>query len=101
MGPITITSRPSSCGSKFSVTIFPRMVDPTGKVDPIREKYYRPLECAEKASDILFYVTATLSLLALLVDKTSSTHWHNAVHVLFVLGVVITFVLGWVIRFWF
>jgi hypothetical protein len=71
------------------------------KIDPIREKYYRPLERAEIFSDILFLVSAALSIAALMVNKEAHEHAYNLVQTGFVLSVAGGFILGWLIRFYF
>lgn len=77
------------------------MDEPVEKSDPIRERYYRPLEIAERWSDVFFYVSAGLSLLALLVDRTKLPTAYDIIHSLFVLSVAAVFILGWAIRFYF
>lgn len=39
------------------------------KIDPIRDKYYEPLERAETWSVLLFYLTAPVSIAVVLIDK--------------------------------
>ncbi|WP_206411754.1 hypothetical protein [Lysobacter enzymogenes] len=58
------------------------------KLDPIRDNYYRQVELADKSSDWLFYLGATLSLLSLFIDQTTSPRLSNAALTLFCLDVV-------------
>ncbi|WP_420475224.1 hypothetical protein [Noviherbaspirillum sp. ST9] len=64
------------------------------KVDPIREKYFGPLETAEKWSDGLFYVTAILSVAALLVEESTYPRINAGIQVIFVIAVIASFALG-------
>jgi hypothetical protein len=73
--------------------------DPSEKRrDPIGDKYFKPLERAEKYSDWLFYVAAALSIAALLVEKSSHPNLYELTQICFVLAVIGVFVLGIVIR---
>ena len=66
--------------------------------DPIGDRYFRPLELADKASDLLFYATALLSFLVLFVERKTHPLAYDIVQSAFVLAVVILFVLNLVIR---
>lgn len=74
------------------------MANQQTKVDPIREKYFRPLEIAEKWSDRLFYLTAILSIAALLIEETTHPSLNAGIQIIFVVAVIIAFVLGQAIR---
>ena len=54
------------------------------KIDPIRDRYYRPLETAEHALDYLFYISAALSLIAPLIDKRIYPVGYDWVQIAFV-----------------
>src|SRR5258706_9224235 len=72
--------------------------DPSEKRrDPIGDKYFKPLERAEKYSDWLFYVAAALSIAALLVEKSSHPNLYELTQICFVLAVLGVFFLGIVI----
>jgi hypothetical protein len=47
----------------------PRPRAPPTRHDPIGERHFRPLEIADRVSDISFYVAALLSFAALLIEK--------------------------------
>lgn len=68
------------------------------KVDPIRDRYFKPLEIAEWWSDKLFYIAAVLSFVVLLVDKSSYPISYELVHITFVLAVILVFVIGVAVR---
>ncbi len=74
------------------------MTNQQTKVDPIREKYFGPLETAEKWSDRLFYLTAILSVAALLVEEGAHPALNAGIQVAFVVAVIASFVLGQAIR---
>jgi hypothetical protein len=79
----------------------PRMDSPPQKTDPIRDRYYRPLELAEAIADWLFYIAAALSLLIPIIRQPDAPALYSALQVTFVLVVVCGFVLGWAVRFHF
>jgi hypothetical protein len=66
--------------------------------DPIGDKYFKPLEIAERCLDILFYAAAILSIVALLVEKPMHPNLYDVVQISFVLAVIGVFVLGILIR---
>jgi hypothetical protein len=70
----------------------------SNRQDPIGEKYFRPLEAAERFSDVAFYVAAFLSFAALLVEKTEHPALYDVVQICFVLSVIFVFVVGIAIR---
>jgi hypothetical protein len=75
------------------------MSDPSeGRRDPIGDRYFKPLELAEKCSGVLFYIAAILSIVALLVEKPTHPALYDVVQIGFVLAVAGVFVLGVVIR---
>jgi len=71
------------------------------KRDPIRDNYFTPLERAERTSDFLFYVSAMLSIAALLVDKGAQQVLHDVIQITFIVSVVAYFVIGLAIRLYF
>ncbi|WP_139559625.1 hypothetical protein [Methylotetracoccus oryzae] len=68
------------------------------KIDPIRDRYFRPLEVAESTTDTLFYIAALLSFTVLLVNKNEYQTAYSIVQIAFVLSVIVVFFLGLGIR---
>lgn len=65
--------------------------------DPIGKKYYRPLSRAEHVSTFLFWVSAILSIITLILTEQP---WSEFLQMAFVTFVVALFVLGYFIRLW-
>ncbi len=81
---------------------FPNMVNvPVGREDPIRDRYYRPLETAESASALLFWLSATLSFATILVDKGAHPSAYLVAQISFALAVAAYFFVGMAIRLYF
>lgn len=74
------------------------MANQSLKVDPIRARYYRPLELAEACSDWLFWIVAVLSVSALAIERASQPKVYDLVQGGFVLGVLALFFLGQGVR---
>lgn len=68
------------------------------KSDPIRTNYYNAVERADKASDVLFYLSAVLSIVSLFVEKATNPIAYDVVLTGFALSVVALFVIGLVSR---
>lgn len=66
--------------------------------DPIGDRYFWPLELADKTSDWLFYVTALLSFVVLFVEPVAHPIVYDLLQASFVLSVIVVFVLNLVIR---
>ncbi|TAL73912.1 MAG: hypothetical protein EPN56_02415 [Rhodanobacter sp.] len=66
--------------------------------DPIRKEYFEAVELGDKASDILFYIGAALSILSLLVDQTKYPVLSTVVLIAFGLSTLLLFVIGLVSR---
>lgn len=64
------------------------------KSDPIRENYYAAVERADQASDILFYITAVLSIVSLFVEKATRPVAYEIVQTGFAISVVALFAIG-------
>jgi hypothetical protein len=77
------------------------MAEPTKKIDPVGEQYFEPLRVAELIVDILFYVSAAFSILALFADRTSRPVLYSVVQIGFALSVVALFVGSLAIRLYF
>lgn len=73
----------------------------TTRSDPIRTKFYGPLERAEKVSGWLFNIGAIASFLPLIFDEKTYPTSNSVVTAVFVLLVIANFVLGIVIRLYF
>lgn len=65
--------------------------------DPIGEKYYRPLSWAERGSDLLFWISAILSIITLFL---TAQPWSDFLQIAFVTFVIANFVIGYLIRLW-
>ncbi len=74
------------------------MADNTGKIDPIRDRYYEPLQAAEAWSSWLFYIASALSVIVLLVDRVMYPQWYAITQGAFVVVTVLAFLLGVGIR---
>lgn len=68
--------------------------EPPQRSDPIRALYFDSVETADLAAQLLFYLGAVLSLLALFVDKGAYPIAYNLVLIAFVLTVVAHFGIG-------
>lgn len=64
------------------------------KRDPISDKYFKPVEKAEAASEWLFYATAIVSLVVLFIDKTDHPTIYTVVQIVFGIFAVAGFLLG-------
>lgn len=76
----------------------PPMDNPATKIDPIRDKYYRPLEIADHIVDALFLVAAVLSVVVPLVEKTGHPILYDALQTAFVVSVIAVCIGGITIR---
>jgi len=68
------------------------------KIDPIRKRYYRPLDLVEMWAGGLFYVVAALSFAALALDRQEYPRTYDSLHILFIVGVIFHFIVGIFIR---
>ena len=71
------------------------------KIDPIGDEYFNPLRLADRIAGTLFFVSAALSILALLVSKVSHPTAHDFVHIAFPISVVALFCTTLAIRLYF
>lgn len=69
--------------------------------DPVNLKYYVPLERANLLSDLAFFAGAILSVVSLYVVKEWGALLYGVVNVLFALMVLLVFVSGLLIRFYY
>lgn len=72
--------------------------NPVSRSDPIRERYYDPLELADKVSDWLFYVGAVLSLATPFLNKETYPALYNLAMIVFAVVVVVMFGVGLSVR---
>jgi hypothetical protein len=68
------------------------------RVDPIREKYFKPIEKAEIWSNGIFAVSAVLSIAAALIHEKVAPQAFALVQVSFMVSVIVLFVLDQLIR---
>ncbi len=68
------------------------------KIDPIRKKYYKPLEIAEKFECAFFYISAISSWLILIIDKNQYSALLEWSQILFALVVILLATTGATIR---
>lgn len=66
--------------------------------DPIRERYYDPVEKTEEVSDWLFGIGAALSLVPLLIDKSKYPAIQQWISIVFAIDVILLFAIGLVVR---
>lgn len=86
-------------GERYLEMIFPLMVEiNTSKTDPIRDRYYAPLERAETCSTLLLYVTGILSVIIVVIEKNQYPDIYAFVQIIFLLCAVAGFLLGLTIR---
>ncbi|MCP1290411.1 hypothetical protein NK214_09450 [Chromobacterium sp. S0633] len=71
------------------------------RLDPIREKYFGPLERTDVLGSWIFGGAAILSIIVVVVEKTSFPHGYNLIQGAFVLLVLGLFVVGQVSRLYF
>lgn len=76
------------------------MTHMTNRQDPIRDKYYRPLELAEIVSTWIFYVGAILSFATLSVDSKVHPDLYHGILTSFVLVIVVYFAIGVLSRYY-
>lgn len=71
---------------------------PPVRRDPIGERHFKPLEIADRVSDISFYVAAALSFAALLVERIEHPIVYDLVQISFVFAVLAVFFSGIAIK---
>jgi hypothetical protein len=76
-------------------------MDDQDKIDPVGERYFGPLRIAESSANILFYVSAAFSLLALFAEKATYPILYSVAQIGFVLFVIAFFVVNLLIRLYF
>lgn len=68
------------------------------KIDTVGDNYYKPLQQAERAGDVLFWLISLLSVVALFVDKDSYPLTADILQISLIVCVVLFFVQGQVHR---
>src|SRR6266404_4135071 len=71
------------------------------KSDPVRTRFFIPVERAEKWSDWLFYVGVPLSIAALFVHRESHPVCYTVLFILFAVDVLALFIVGTAIKLYF
>lgn len=71
------------------------------KIDPIRDRYYKPLQIADLSSDALFYIGAVLSLAAFFVERPIHPILYDLVQIALIFSVVGMWALNMTIRVYF
>jgi len=74
---------------------------PMTTIDPVGNRYFKPLLLADSVLDGLFYTSAALSLLTPLLDRSKSPFWYDVAQGAFALAVLAYFLLGLAIRLYF
>jgi hypothetical protein len=70
----------------------------TTKIDPIRTRYFAPLERAEKWAEWVFYVAGVLSVFVVLIEKSQHPQVYTFAQIGFLLCAVAGVILGLAIR---
>ena len=72
-----------------------------GKKDPIRGRYFDPLDGAELATNIGFFVAGILSLAVLMLDRAAYPQTYATIQVSFLIAVIFTFAISMSVRLYF
>jgi hypothetical protein len=73
---------------------------PSNKTDPIRTRYFTPLERAESISDVAFYCAAILSIVVLLIDP-KKTQLYADTQIAFLITALAGFIVSIAVRVYF
>lgn len=82
----------------------PPMPQPTTtpqRTDPIRERFYKPLEAIDMVSNWLFFLAAFLSFLALQYDAKIDPKGYNNVQMAFIVTAIVLFIFGQATKLYF
>jgi hypothetical protein len=71
------------------------------RADPIRDRFFVPLEAIDNVSNWLFFFTAFLSFLALLFDAKADPDGYNYVQTVFIATALLLFVVGQTAKLYF
>jgi hypothetical protein len=77
------------------------MVDIPQKIDPVGDRYFRPLAVADATADALFYISAALSLLVPLIEQQAHPQLYAIAQTAFALSVIALFILSLAVRVYF
>jgi hypothetical protein len=77
------------------------MVNQNEKKDPIRTRYFDPLEHAERAVDFVFYTAAALSVVVLLIDRGNQPELYSSTQIAFLVTAILGFFLSIAVRVYF
>jgi hypothetical protein len=88
-------------GGNCSGTSFLHTDEQMAESDPIRKRYYRSVEWADRATDWLFYVGAALSFASLVVSQRDHPRVYGTLLLVFAIAVLALFVTGMVARLYF
>jgi hypothetical protein len=69
--------------------------------DPIRERYYKSVEWADRATDWLFYIGAALSFASLVVNQEDYPRLYGTLLIIFAVAVLALFAIGMFARLYF
>lgn len=73
----------------------------THRKDPIRTRYFDPLERAEVVMDLAFYAAAALSILVLLIDRQAHPALYTWAQIGFLVAAILGFLLALAVRVYF
>jgi hypothetical protein len=77
------------------------MADKPQKDDPIGQRYFAPLSLADRVSDVLFYISAVLSLAVPLVEQSRYPTIYTVAQIAFAVSVIALFTVTLAIRLYF
>lgn len=66
--------------------------------DPIREKYYRPVELGECAGEVLFWITTVISAVLIVIERASDEKLYNRLQMSLVIVALLAFLIGTAVR---
>ncbi len=70
------------------------------RIDPINEKFYRPLDRAELFTDVFFWIVTIVAALLIAVDRGENAKLYNQLQISLVIGTASSFFIGAGIRFY-
>jgi hypothetical protein len=74
------------------------MAEAPDKIDPIRERYFKPLEAAEQTGDWLFYGAGVLSIVAVATPKEVYPEIFATAQIMFLVATIVGLVVGLAVR---
>lgn len=85
-------------GLKFSEMNFPHMDNELTRDDPIKKKFYDPIETSEIYLDVFFWFSIILSFVLLSLDKADCPRLYNFIQIFFCVSVLLIFLLDTFVR---